>query len=154
MTQAVRERDWYREPLVWFVISLPTSAVIAGFWTLYLAISSADGLVVDDYYKEGLAINRQIERDAEASALGLKADVTLSRDHLVIALDARQPSDVPAELNVSLLNATRAGLDRKLVLKPSGPGHYETDLSPLPAGHWRIHMEAANWRLVSSARTP
>jgi len=39
---------WYRQFWPWFIIALPASAVIAGFFTLWLAISHPDHLVVED----------------------------------------------------------------------------------------------------------
>ena len=56
-------RPWYSHPYVWMVIAFPLAAVIAGFITLTLAIQSDTGLVVDDYYRKGQAINQIIERD-------------------------------------------------------------------------------------------
>ena len=57
------DRPWYREPWPWILMSVPATAVVAGIITLWLAVSSADGLVAEDYYKQGLAINRVIERE-------------------------------------------------------------------------------------------
>ena len=39
---------WYKQFWPWFIIALPASAVIASFFTLWLAISNPDYLVVDD----------------------------------------------------------------------------------------------------------
>jgi len=39
---------WYKQFWPWFIIALPASAVVAGFITLWLAISSPDYLVVDE----------------------------------------------------------------------------------------------------------
>jgi hypothetical protein len=39
---------WYRQFWPWFIIALPAAAVIASFFTLWLAISNPDYLVVDD----------------------------------------------------------------------------------------------------------
>ena len=39
---------WYRQFWPWFIIALPASAVIASFFTLWLAISNPDQLVVDE----------------------------------------------------------------------------------------------------------
>ena len=39
---------WYRHFWVWFIIALPASAVIAGIYTLWLAVSNPDHLVVDE----------------------------------------------------------------------------------------------------------
>jgi hypothetical protein len=39
---------WYRQFWPWFIIALPTAAVLASFYTLWLAISNPDYIVVDD----------------------------------------------------------------------------------------------------------
>ena len=52
------KKPWYREFYVWLVIFFPVLAIVAGFYTLKLAIESDDGLVEDDYYKQGIEINR------------------------------------------------------------------------------------------------
>jgi hypothetical protein len=44
--------------------------VVAGIFTAWLAISRADALVADDYYKQGKAINKDLRRDHEAQRLG------------------------------------------------------------------------------------
>jgi len=44
---------WYKQFWPWFIIALPASVVIASFFTLWLAISNPDHLVVtDDEYIE------------------------------------------------------------------------------------------------------
>ena len=48
---------WYREPIMWLVIAFPLTAVIVGFVSLALAIRSDDGMVEDDYYKQGMTIH-------------------------------------------------------------------------------------------------
>ena len=48
---------WYRQFWPWFLICLPGSVVVAALTTMYIAHKGADDLVVDEYYKEGLAIN-------------------------------------------------------------------------------------------------
>jgi len=58
----------------------PAIVIVAGFVTLFLAIESNDGLVADDYYKQGLAINRTMQRDDRARAMNYRAELTLSRE--------------------------------------------------------------------------
>ena len=72
---APTSKPWYREPWPWFLISLPATAVIAGVATVWIAATSADGLVVGDYYKTGLAINQTLARDDVAHALALTANL-------------------------------------------------------------------------------
>jgi len=44
----VQDLPWYRQFWPWFIIALPAAAVIASFFTLWLAISNPDYVVVDD----------------------------------------------------------------------------------------------------------
>ena len=81
------DRPWYREPWPWILMSVPATAVVAGIITLWLAVSSADGLVAEDYYKQGLAINRVIEREEAAQRLGLTASVAPVPGRLELRLD-------------------------------------------------------------------
>ncbi len=37
-------RPWYREPMVWLVIALPMSAVLAGLITFWIAWQGADSV--------------------------------------------------------------------------------------------------------------
>jgi len=39
---------WYKQFWPWFIIALPASAVIAGFTTLWIAISNPDAMVLTD----------------------------------------------------------------------------------------------------------
>ena len=53
---------WFKQFWPWFIIALPASAVIASFFTLWLAVSNPDYLVVDeDEYQ-------QIESELKAQA--------------------------------------------------------------------------------------
>ena len=58
---------WYRQAWPWFLIAFPAIAVIAGAVTLWLAVSTSDGLVVDDYYKQGLAVQQTMARSQRAA---------------------------------------------------------------------------------------
>ena len=54
---------WYREPWPWLVMSGPAIVVVAGIGTAIIAFRTSDGLVADDYYKQGLVINQTLKRD-------------------------------------------------------------------------------------------
>ena len=55
-------KPWYREPWPWLLMAGPVAVVLAGIATTVLAVTTFDGLVADDYYKQGLGINRVIAR--------------------------------------------------------------------------------------------
>ena len=68
-TQHSPVTPWYRQFWPWFIIALPASAVVASFFTLWLAISRPDYIVVDDdeyqRLKSGLKA-QQVEKKAES----------------------------------------------------------------------------------------
>ena len=43
-----QELPWYRYPWPWVAIAIPGVAVIGGFFTLYLAVSNPDPLVLEE----------------------------------------------------------------------------------------------------------
>ena len=61
-------QPWWKYGHVWLVISGPAVVVVAGFFTLYLAISRPDHLVTKDYYQKGVEINKTLQGDAASLA--------------------------------------------------------------------------------------
>jgi hypothetical protein len=45
-TDMQETKPWYRHFWVWFIIALPAAAVAAGLFTLWLAVSNPDSLVI------------------------------------------------------------------------------------------------------------
>ena len=149
-----RERThWYREPWPWILISLPLSAVIAGIATLVIAIENHDGLVAEDYYKQGLAINRVLAREKRAADLGLTAQMMVSAKQIRIRLDGG--GGFPDSVKLRFIHPTRAGEDRETELTSTAAGWYEGTLPPLATGHWRLQIEDAEstWRLTGTWTT-
>lgn len=143
-----RKLPWHREPLVWLVIAFPLAAVLGGIATLVIAMRSWDGLVVDDYYKKGLEINKVIARDDAALAAGFEAEMLLDPDRVTIALSSTRGAALPASLKVSFIHATLAGMDRSLDLSRDDTGRYSAPMAPLPPGHWHVHIETPEWRII------
>jgi hypothetical protein len=141
---------------VWLLIALPLTAVVAGFTTLWLAIQSDDGLVADDYYKRGKEINRELSRDRAAAELGLvaKLEINTATRRLAVKLSARANTVLPEQIELKFLHATRAGLDRTLILPRQNSALYETPIPNLPPGRWHLQLAAQDWRLTGSIVTP
>ena len=53
-------QPWWKFGHVWLVISGPAIVVVAAFVTLYLAIRTPDPVVAEDYYRQGIEINRTL----------------------------------------------------------------------------------------------
>ena len=98
LTMNADKKVWYKEPWPWILMALPATAVVAGIITLLLAIRSNDGLVADDYYKQGLGINKVLARQEMAAKMGLKARVDLSGSKVVLQLSGREGMALPEKL--------------------------------------------------------
>lgn len=156
MSAPRREHRWYREPMVWLLIALPLTAVIGSFVSLALAIRSDDGLVVDDYYRQGKLINRVLARDQAAARYGLASEVEVDAERRIarVRLTATQAVNLPAQLRLRLMHATRGGLDRDIEASRTPDGSYQGLLPALAPGHWHAQLEANDWRLVGSFVLP
>lgn len=145
-----RAQPWYREPWPWILMAGPALVVVAGLVTAWLAVRSDDGLVADDYYKQGLAINRTLGRTDAAKRLGITAEIRLvnGRVRVLLGVGAR------GELELQLAHPTRAGMDQKIKLSMIEPGVYEGRLQPLRAGRWHVILEQSDWRLTGDWKLP
>lgn len=155
MPRITDKLPWYRQPLVWMLIMLPATVVVASFITLYLAISSDDGLVEDDYYQRGKEINRVLDRDHAAQRYGLQGRALVDAAHGVIHVQLSSNAPIaPARLNLKLLYATRAGLDQVITLTRNADGGYQAALPTLGPGHWYLQLNADDWRLSGELHVP
>jgi hypothetical protein len=137
---------WYRERWPWILMSGPAIVLVAGVITTWIAFDSADGLVADDYYRKGLAINKVIAREERARSLGLAASIDSSGGRLRVRLSG----DAPEAIFAHLAHATRSGFDARLRLARGADGAYEAALPALPAGRWRLALEdpRGSWRIA------
>jgi len=137
---------WYKQRWPWILMSGPAAAIVAGLATAWVAFAGADGLVADDYYKRGLAVNAVLEREQAAARRGIAAEATLHGNVLRVVLRG----DSPPALVARLVHATRAGEDVRLQLAPAGGGAYEAGVPPLAPGARRLVLEdpRAEWRIV------
>lgn len=140
---------WYKQRWPWLLIAGPATVIVAGAVTVWLAVVSNDGLVTDDYYKQGLAVNQQLQRDHQASSLGLHADVMRSGLNVRLMLSASGEAALPARLVLRLTHPTRAGQDQAVEMLSGGAGFYDGKLSADLVGRWLVAIEdpAGQWRL-------
>jgi len=149
---------WYREPWPWLLMAGPAVVVVAGFATLWLAVSSNDGLVADDYYKRGLAINRTLDRDAAAARDGYSASARFDFQgrKVELALTANAAVPLPETLTLRILHPTRAGQDQLVLLRRSTAGDYAGVTGMSPEGRRLLQLEdtEGRWRISGAAVFP
>lgn len=138
---------WHRQFWPWFLIALPACVVVASVLTFFIANRGADDLVVDEYYKDGLAINRRLEKEQRAQALGLAANLHFTGDAVRLTL-AGPATD--AELRLSLAHPLEADRDFTTTLTRTAQGSYRGTLTEPIAPHWYWTLEPqheGDWRL-------
>lgn len=64
---------WWKFGHVWLVLAGPAIVIVAGFYTLYLAIRTPDPVVSEDYYRQGMEINKTLETPAGSLAPAIQA---------------------------------------------------------------------------------
>lgn len=150
MTPAHARNPWYRERWPWILMSGPAVVLVAGVITTWIAFDSADGLVADDYYRKGLAINKVIAREEKARSLGLTADIDSRGGRLRVRLAGKAGEQQPEVVFAHLVHATRSGFDARLRLARGADGAYEAALPALPPGRWRLALEdpRGSWRIA------
>jgi hypothetical protein len=153
LDRPVQGQPWYREPWPWILMSGPLAAVVGGLATAWIAVTHQDPLVVDNYYKEGLAINRVLERDQIAAHGRYRAELMLSQDRSRVRVHLT--GTAPAGLRLSLVHPTRAELDRMVDLGPLQAGWYEGKVGLLAPTRWRVVLEDSQevWRLSGEWQT-
>jgi hypothetical protein len=137
------------------MIAFPLSAVIGGMITIYLAVSTSDGLVVDDYYERGKAINMDLARDEAAARYQLRAIIDLDLHDNLMQLQLQSAAEtLPKMLTFSVLHPTRPGRDQTIVLRHAGDGVYHGDIDEMARGSWYLQLEADDWRLSGKMQIP
>jgi uncharacterized protein len=134
----------------------PFTVVVAAITTAWIAISTSDPLVTDDYYRQGLAAGQTVTKSELAKTLGISAAVRVSSDSLAIRLSVKDAAyTLPSKLVVAVTHPTRAGIDQTQTLSLGSDGY--VGKFHLPAsGHWLVLIEdeAKSWRLMGNLVLP
>jgi len=150
-------KPWYKQFWPWFLISLPLSVVIASIVTINIAIKSDDGLVSDDYYKEGLAIHKDAASRTRAKTLGIVGN--LGYDPETGAVTIRFGRQLQTEENLLSLRVTHPTLpdqDQEVALTPLGDAAYTGRLEPMGPANWKLEVHPADesWRIEGRLARP
>ena len=150
---------WYKQFWPWFIMALPGSVVVACMITIYIAIASNDGLVDDDYYKNGLAYNKIIESAENATSMGLAGEVLLNPDTnaFEIRLQSKHfDQQLEDKVNIIFAYATKDDLDMGIAVQHIGNGIFRGNYTKLIEGKWHIKIEpeSKDWRIRGTLLYP
>lgn len=144
-------KPWYKHTAAWLLFLGPIVVVFAGLYTAWIAVNIDDGMVIDDYYKEGKAINQVLTRDKNAAQAQLKGTLWLGQNQKTLRLAlTHAPEFQPGKtLTLRLQHPTKSSADIVLNLKEIAPDTYETSAEETLQGRWYVSVEEADWRLTS-----
>ena len=143
-----RPEPWYCHRWPWLLMAGPVAVLIAGAITMWISFSGADALVVDDYYKQGKAINQDLRRDRVAASMGLSMMLRFDAANGTL-LGQVHGTDNTNALSLSLIHPTMPAKDLRLVAMPDEQGNFSIALPLLERALWQVQLEdaARTWRL-------
>ncbi|MBR7798852.1 FixH family protein [Undibacterium fentianense] len=169
LTQPIKKDSWFKEPWLLLVVGGPLLVVCASLFTGLIAFRGADQVVAKDYYRQGLMINTNLQRDAKARELALNASLQLDLSNNKILMSVKSNQALPQEVQISLASsgALEGGVEevvRRLPMKLVGAGTYEANLLQDPKFEkalnqskiqiLHVKLETNEWRLTGDWHNP
>jgi uncharacterized protein len=148
-------RPWWQERMVWLIIGLPVSAVIASVATYMIAAREPVSMVRAQYTKTGMAIEEQRDAALKAASLGISATLAYREGALRIQLHGNAPLTEP-QLLLHLVHPTQAELDQQIPLTHAGGGIYQTRAPLAGEGKRQLFLEppSRDWQLQGIWQAP
>ena len=144
---------WYTERWPWLLMLGPAIVLVGGACLGYLAVRHEDAMVVDDYYKQGKAINQDLRRDRVATAMRLSFSARYDPALGVIeGAIGSAGTGLAKPFRIHLAHATIPSKDILLEVRPDAAGSYRVALPLFEGGRWRVVVEgqARDWRLAGA----
>lgn len=146
---------WYKQFWPWFLITVPVITVIMSGVLIHFATSTQDTLVIDDYYKEGKAINARLDKVEEARRLNITTDLMVEENRVAVKFHSGIPQDGTA-LKIAFYHVTLADRDAELLLTRDATGVYRGATEALLDGKWRISLTPIDesWKIQNTVLLP
>lgn len=150
---------WYKQPWLWFILTPLFAAITVSLAFVYVAYTTFDGEVKDDYFKvaRGLAVDPS--RTEEAIHLGLDADLLI--DELTGDVVATVRGQLPAKLDtlqLEIVHPTHEKYDQLVLLhRLSGSDRFNGSLqAKINTGKRYLVLQPADksWDLRAVANPP
>lgn len=157
LNQPQSAKPWYAHRWPWLLMVGPVAVILAGILTTWIAFSTPDALVVDDYYKQGKAINMDLRRDRVAASLKLQLNMRYDAgagklNGTIDSLDQSQTE----RIFIKLVHSTQPAKDIQLATYVDRQGNFSVALPMLEIANWQVMVEneRRDWRLHGTWRWP
>jgi len=126
---------WYQQFWPWFIIALPASAVIAGLFTLWIALQTGDSLVMRSEDGVNTATERIIAAEQQAAQYGLLATVRIDSltNAVSVSIGASDVTTIADTLELFMRHPTMASRDVPIILHRAMP---DASGKPVWAGYF------------------
>ncbi|MBS9404854.1 FixH family protein [Halomonas sp. TRM85114] len=150
-------QPWYKQFWPWFLIGLLLSSIVVSTSFAVLSVRSFDGMVQEDYYEHGKAINMVLAKQQHAADLNLAATLRIDPMTSDVVLDLTG-NDRPERLMLKFIFPTEADRDQELILEHVREGRYLGQAPDNFRYRWYLQLqpdqETPAWRLVGEGRFP
>lgn len=139
---------WYKQFWPWFLITVPALSMVLSFSMLTLAINTDDSLVVDEYYKEGKAINLQLDKIKKAKKLDINTLLSVVDNRIAIQFASGAPASGEA-LHLDFYHATLESKDFHVLLTQDASGTYRAQAEISITGKWNVTLSPldSSWKV-------
>ncbi|MBV0931973.1 FixH family protein [Marinobacterium weihaiense] len=129
-THVTPPAPWFKQPWLWFILAPLIAVFIYASIFMYIAVTTSDGVVKEDYYKIARGMNIDTSRADRARELDLNADLRL--DTLTGDINLRLSGVLdtfPEQLHLNIIHPTHQKYDQLLTLRSvDGKGLYAGSL--------------------------
>ena len=137
---------WYRERWPWLLASGPLVVVVASLCSAWIAVTSDDGLVAEDYYKRGLLINQKLSHNPTRAEAQPGALLTVAQTGEVRVRTIGVPPSTTT-IWLKLAHPAHSANDFVVVLRRESSGDYVGFLPEQTPGRWIVTLESDTWQL-------
>lgn len=154
----MQEQDtqpWYKQFWPWFLIAIPLSSLIVGSFVFRFATDGTNSLVVDDYYKEGKAINARLDKIERAKTLGITTLLDVQDGGVSLEFTNGAPQNGEA-LKLDFFHVTLEDKDFEVLLTRDASGIYRTSFDQSIQGKWRLRLMpmSEDWKVQDTVNLP
>ena len=132
---------WYKQGWPWALIAIPLLTVIAGVTTFMIAANDPHSMVVDDYFKRGLAINQSLERERYARSLKLGGSIATDPEANLLLVEMQNLAHPHSRLKISFFHPTKENLDLEMPLEYLTGNTYIAPLPQFADTFWHVNIE-------------
>ena len=149
------QKVWYKQFWPWFLIIVPLTSMVLSFTMMNLAFTGEDSMVIDDYYKEGRAINLKIQKLQQAQNLNISTKTQVFSDYVEVIFISGEPENGEA-LTLDFFHSTQKFKDFSVTLFRDANGVYRAPLAEDILGKWQLslHPFNENWKIQQVVSLP